>query len=359
MKRIRRLSGLLLGSGLFLAGFGSQVQGVDVKPQTTAPIVPPSTTTPKASPLPPSPGSKLRIIAVGAQPGQTLRYQPIVGAQQTLIGKLSLTASVSALGNPLSSPQIPDIVIQIDSKVSQVAANGDITYQLKYSKIDAEGQLTGTAATLRDRLKKTIEGAMGEFVMDSQGARKSGSLQLPNPKDEMAQTLANQLTQVLDNLNVPLPNDPTGIAGEWQTTTQIPVRITAGRSTQITQVSTYKLVGLKDGVAEFTVSLEQTGDGSEIPIPTIGGVKVQLKGIKSDGSGQMKVSLKQVLPSTVSLSVKTNAQIETAPGSSPLPIPIALDANSNALLRLGESPKVSELPTVPPRTLPQPALPKS
>jgi hypothetical protein len=237
----------------------------------------------------------------------------------------------------LTSPQLPDVVLQLETTVKQVAANGDITYQLRYTKVDAEGNLTGTAAKIRDRLKSTLEGATGDFVMDSQGGRKSGSIKLPNPKDEVDQTLVNQLTQSLDTLNVPLPTEKVGINSEWQSTTVIPVRDRTGKEqTRLTQIATYKLVDLKDGLANVTVALEQTGDITGISIPTVGGLKVQLKGFKSDGSGQMGLSLKQVMPSTVNLSLKTNVQIETAPGSSPLPIPIALDANSTALLRLND-----------------------
>jgi hypothetical protein len=309
----------------------------EVKPTTTPPIVP-ADSQQKASPAPIAtdrPGFKL--ISAGSNPNQTLRYQPTVGSRQVLSGKLSLTAQVSALGNPLTSPQLPEVLLQLETTVKQVAANGDITYQLKYTKVDAEGNLTGTAAKIRDRLKSTLEGAMGDFVMDSQGGRKSGSIKLPNPKDEVDQTLVNQLTQSLDTLNVPLPTEKVGINGEWQSTTVIPVRDRTGKEqTRLTQVATYKLVDLKDGLANVTVALEQTGDITGIAIPTIGGLKVQLKGFKSDGSGQMGLSLKQVMPSTVNLSLKTNVQIETAPGSSPLPIPIALDANSTALLRLSD-----------------------
>jgi hypothetical protein len=308
----------------------------EIKPTPTPPIVP-GDSQKKASPTGITDRPGFKLITTGSNPSQTLRYQPTVGSRQVLTGKLSLTAQVSALGNPLTQPQLPDVALQLETTVKQVATNGDITYQLKYTKVDAEGQLTGTAAKIRDRLKSTLEGATGDFVMDSQGGRKSGSIKLPNPKDEVDQTLVNQLTQSLDSLNVPLPAEQVGIGGEWQSTTVIPVRDRAGKEqTRLTQVATYKLVDLKDGLANVTVALQQTGDISGIAIPTIGGLKVQLKGFQSDGSGQMGLSLKQVMPSKVDLSLKTNVQIETAPGSGPLPIPIALDANSTALLRLSD-----------------------
>jgi hypothetical protein len=307
----------------------------EVKPTATPPIVPADSQKTTAPIVTDRPGFKL--ISTGSNPSQTLRYQPTVGSRQVLSGKLSLTAQVTALGNPLTQPQLPDVALQLETTVKQVAANGDITYQLKYTKVDAEGNLTGTAAKIRDRLKSTLQGATGDFVMDSQGGRKSGSIKLPNPKDEVDQTLVNQLTQSLDTLNVPLPTEKVGINSEWQNTTVIPVRDRTGKEqTRLTQVATYKLVDLKDGIANVTVALQQTGDISGIAIPTIGGLKVQLKGFQSDGSGQMGLSLKQVMPSKVDLSLKTNVQIETAPGSSPLPIPIALDANSTALLRLSD-----------------------
>jgi hypothetical protein len=306
----------------------------EVKPTTTPPIVPvDSQKTPIAPIVSNRPGFKL--ISAGSNPSQTLRYQPTVGTRQVLSGKLSLTAQVSALGNPLTQPQLPDVILQLETTVKQVAANGDVTYQLKYIKVDAEGNLTGTAAKIRDRLKSSLEGATGDFVMDSQGGRKSGSIRLPNPKDDQA--LINQLTQSLDTLNVPLPTEKVGINSEWQSTTVIPVRDRSGKEqTRLTQIATYKLVNLKDGVANVTVALQQTGDITKIAIPTIGGLKVQLKGFQSDGSGEMGLSLKQVMPSTVNLSLKTNVEIETAPGSGPLPMAIALDANGTALLRLSD-----------------------
>ncbi len=320
----------LLLSILFLSAPASAWAEV----KTTVPIVP-ADSQKAATPIADRPGFKL--LNPGTNPVSTLRYQPTVGSRQVLAGKLILTAQVSALGNPLAQPQLPDVILQLETTVKQVAANGDITYQLKYTKVDAEGNLTGTAAKIRDRLKGTLEGATGDFVMDSQGGRKSGSIKLPNPKDEVDQTLINQLTQSLDTLNVPLPTETVGINSEWQSTTVIPVRDRAGKEqTRLTQIATYKLVDLKDGVANVTVALQQTGDITGIAIPTIGGLKVQLKGFQSEGSGQMGLSLKQVMPSTVNLSLKTNVQIETAPGSSPLPMTIALDANSTALLRLSD-----------------------
>lgn len=319
----------------------SQPAWAEIKPTTTPPIVPPDSAATKTPPTPTRLSDRpgFRLLSPGSNPSQTLRYQPKVGDRQTLSGKLSLTAQVSALGNPLTQPQLPDILLQMDSTVKQVAVNGDITYQLSYTKVEAEGKLTGTAAKISDRLKNTLQGATGEFVMDSQGSRKSGSIKLPNPKDEVDQAIVNQLTQSLDNLNVPLPMEKVGINGEWENTTVIPIRDRSGKEqVQITQVATYKLVDLKDDRANVTVTLKQTGDISGITIPTINGLKVQLKSFQSDGSGQMGLSFKQVLPDGVNLSLKANAQIETAPGSSPLPIPIALDANTTALLRLGNAP---------------------
>jgi hypothetical protein len=319
---------------ILLLGFPTAAWA-EVKPTTTPPIVP-ADSQQKASPTPivtNRPGFKL--ISAGSNPSQTLRYQPTVGTRQVLSGKLILTAQVTALGNPLTQPQLPDVILQLETTVKQVAANGDVTYQVKYTKVDAEGNLTGTAAKIRDRLKSSLEGATGDFVMDSQGGRKSGSIKLPNSKDD--QTLINQLTQSLDTLNVPLPTEKVGINSEWQSTTVIPILDRSGKEqTRLTQIATYKLVDLKDGVANVTVALQQTGDITKIAIPTIGGLKVQLKGFQSDGSGKMGLSLKQVMPSTVDLSLKTNVQIETAPGSSPLPMAIALDANSTALLRLND-----------------------
>jgi hypothetical protein len=318
---------------ILLLGFPTTAWA-EVKPTTTPPIVPVERQKIPIAPIGTNrPGFKL--ISAGSNPSQTLRYQPTVGTRQVLSGKVILTAQVSALGNPLTQPQLPDVVLQLETTVQQVAANGDVTYQLKYTKVDAEGNLTGTAAKIRDRLKSSLEGATGDFVMDSQGGRKSGSIKLPNSKEDQA--LINQLTQSLDTLNVPLPTEKVGINSEWQNTTVIPVRDRSGKEqTRLTQIATYKLVDLKEGVANVTVALQQTGDITKIAIPTIGGLKVQLKGFQSDGSGKMGLSLKQVMPSTVDLSLKTNVQIETAPGSSPLPMAIALDANSTALLRLSD-----------------------
>jgi hypothetical protein len=140
-------------------------------------------------------GVKVELIEPGASPRREIRFKPAQGAKQTAVMTIRMNQAMTMNGNKLPSQNIPPQKITMEVSVNDVAANGDISFDFKYTDfevVDDPAKPFPHAAALRTMLKPMI-GTTGSGVVSDRGLTQKGELNIP--KD-----LAPSLKQMLDSM---------------------------------------------------------------------------------------------------------------------------------------------------------------
>jgi hypothetical protein len=251
---------------------------------------------------------RVELLSPGAEPKQLLRFQPVVGAKQTTTMNLNYTLGLAIDGSRSPEIKIPTTTMKLETVVSQVSPNGDITYQFRYTDVNvqADPQMPPTVhKNLETQLSKLI-GMKGEIVADSRGQIKSGGFTVPAGLDSNSKQMLEQLSQSLKQFSFPLPEIPVGVGGAWRVTSTF-----ALNGMNLTQAATYQLVSLQNGIATLNLQLVQQADPQTFStVPNLpSGMNVQLRSLLSRGQGEMKMRLNQVMPLRSTLSLRSNSQM--------------------------------------------------
>jgi hypothetical protein len=249
----------------------------------------------------------VELLIVGAQPTQQLRLKPIVGSKQqnSLVWDWQSEVNV---GGQITAVPLPSIQASIVTQVQKIDPNGDIHYELRYQNIGIKEDATSKSSKLTALFKQSLQSLAGmtaTSVISPQGKTKSTKITWPNQPgrklDKTQQSLLDKFSESVGSLSAPLPEFPIGIGARWQQKSPITVN-----GITFEQHMIYELTDRRDNVATIQVSIEQSIPESSKTAPT----GMQFKSLKSTGQGQLVWNLDQPIPSTSSLQLKSEAQIQ-------------------------------------------------
>ncbi len=267
----------------------------------------------------------VEVLVVGAQPTEKLRIQPIRGSRQTVNLSWQVESQLTIDDRAMPNIPMPTMQATLESQITDVAANGDISYDLVYRRITvaADSSLpAAVVAPLKTQLQP-LDGLTGKYVVSEFGALKSVQLTFPKDITPLQQSLLDQFSQSITNLSSPLPSTPIGIGSRWRQTTPIKLK-----GAVYHQTTTYELASRQNGIATIKFNFDQTtnapADGT-----TIGDLTV--KSSQSQGTGQMTWNLQQLMPqqSTINMTVKMVSQPQTTVAGQPAPV-----IQSNSVIKL-------------------------
>ncbi|MDX2239164.1 MAG: DUF6263 family protein [Leptolyngbyaceae cyanobacterium bins.302] len=269
---------------------------------TTDPVTP--TTTP----------IQVKLLDPGTGDRQVLRFKPAVGTRQVSLMTFEQAMTISMMGQPIPALDLPIVNTTIEVVVTKVEENGDIHYQFTYPEVEVVAK-PGAPSTLveatRSQLKK-LQNTRGNFVMNSRGQIQSGRFELPDNLDPLMRQTFEQLSQSLNQLSFPLPEEAVGIGAKWQTTAPIAI---AGMS--LTQTGTYELVSFDNNTATLNIQVNQAAAPQSIGLPGIpASARIQLKKLQTEGQGRSVLDLTKpfVLQSTLSMQSASQMSFRN-PGS--------------------------------------------
>ncbi|MGV0028115.1 DUF6263 family protein [Phormidesmis priestleyi] len=280
--------------------------GLGTKPFIPLVAAKPNTIAQTAKPIANSP--KVELLAPGAQPQQPLRFKPIVNQKETATLTLNMDMKMSFAGNSIPS-KLPSRVMKMETVVTKVDANGDIHYNFRYTDVDLTGNASLPPAVIKQRREqmKRMVGLSGSFVVNDRGQTKSGNFVIPPSVDSKTRQMLNQMSQSLDQFSALLPDAAVGVGAQWRVVMPMTLNGIA-----VNQTANYELVSLKDGVATLKVALVQQADSQKLTTPEMPkGIEMTLKSLNSTGQGQTMLRLDRLLPTDFSISLTSNAQMQT------------------------------------------------
>jgi hypothetical protein len=251
---------------------------------------------------------QVELLEAGNEPRQELRFQPQANAKQTATMTMNMDMQMSVGGQSAPKVDLPATVITIDTLVTQVDSNGDIHYKFSYSHVDVANSATlppQALEAMRSQMKKMV-GMNGSAIVDNRGNTKSAHLVIPKGLDPSMKQVTEKLSASLDQISSPVPKEPVGIGAKWRVTSS--PRLSG---TTLRQTATYQLMNLKDGIASLNVWVEQRADAQALSnrpgMPA--GAKMTLKSLDSQGEGQVRAALNQLLPIRSNIMMRSNSQL--------------------------------------------------
>ena len=310
---------LFLGSAcLFIAG------GIKTAPATPQLLA--QNPTPTTSTLP----AQLELLTPGTQPKQELRLKPQVNTKQLMTVTTKMDMANTLAGQAMPKIKTPATVMKMEVFVTQIDANGDIYSKFAYTEGDVVPDASVAPEILesvRSSIKKMV-GLSGTLITDNRGQVKTSNITLPEDIDPMTKTLLTQLSNSLEQMSSPMPQEAVGIGAKWRVSAKLKIS-----SINMSQTAIYELVSLKDNIATMNVTVEQQANAQDVTLPGIptGSANVSLKSMSSQGQGQITLPLDSVMPtrSTMSMRSQNEMSIKEALGGKEMTIGTQLSMQMN------------------------------
>lgn len=233
------------------------------------------------------------LLAPGGAPRTALRYAVAAKSKAQLRISMDASMTMSMDGNTMPAMDMPQITMDVDFDVTDVAANGDISYAFAF---------TGMTVNTSDPNMQSVFGTMandiknirGTAVVTNRGVTRSLKLNtdtVSNP--QLQQTLSSTMSS-LENLSMPLPEEAVGAGARWE----VRQSLSAGGMHQV-QKGTYELVSTDAKSASLKVSTEQSAPPQAISPPMLPpGAQVMLQKLTGTGNGTVQLRLDTLVPSS-------------------------------------------------------------
>jgi hypothetical protein len=251
------------------------------------------------------------LLSPGAAPRAPVRYRIAPGTKNTMA--MSMAMSMAMTMGEMAAPALdmPVMKLTADLTVTSVAANGDATYDLQFTGMDAEtrpGQDPSAAAMLKSSAQG-ITAIKGTVVVSNRGVNRSARFDLDKVGDPMLKQMLGSLSTSIESMSTPLPEEAIGVGARWEVRQAF---TTAGTATF--QRAEYELVSADTGGVTMRVSVDQTAPRQMVDNPALPpGATMEVEKISGTGAGSMTLRLDSLVPSG-ELSSTSNAQMNATVG---------------------------------------------
>lgn len=228
---------------------------------------------------------------------------------------MNMDVAMTLAGQAMPKIKTPATVMKMEALVTQVDANGDIHSKFTYTDGDVVADPAVAPEILeavRSGIKKMV-GLSGTLITDNRGQIKSSKITLPESVDPLSKNFLEQISNSLNQMSSPVPEEAVGIGAKWRISSQLKMG-----SINMNQSAVYELVSLKDNVATLNLTMEQQANAQEVTLPGIptGSANISLKSLTSQGQGQMNLSLDSIMPTRSTMSISSQNEMIVKEASS-------------------------------------------
>ncbi len=233
----------------------------------------------------------------GAEPRQALRFQLEEGDASEAIMTMAMSTTMEADGEPLPGGDIPPIQITIRSEVTEVDDEAE-TITTRFSYADADIVDDGTvdpqmAEAMRQGLS-VLDELSGTATINSRGEPVSSEFDIPDDLDPTSRQMLEQVSQQVDTLTVPLPEEEVGVGAIWRAETTSDI----GGIETVLGV-TYELKELDGTRYVLAVDYEQTASSQEADFEGAPeDAVVTVEEYLVTGAGDLTGDLAEILPAS-------------------------------------------------------------
>ncbi|HEX5060161.1 MAG TPA: DUF6263 family protein [Kofleriaceae bacterium] len=253
----------------------------------------------------------LHVVSLGNEPRRLLRYQAPKGTTTTLEMAVDVEVTAGDMGGPM-----PTIVMTLAMQVEDVLPTG---MKLRTTVVDAMARdkdetrvapnaLTGPLEQIKGIVLTTTMTPTGRLI----GTKVDpGSKQLP----PTAQTQLAALTASLDQLMMPLPEEPVGVGAVWRNSKPL-----EQNGMKMIAVNTVSITAITGDKVSYSIETQVHGDDQTIQDS---GLSVTVKDITGTGTGIGVIDLR-TLALTSELSTEFRSAMQAAGEGSATPMRMAI-----------------------------------
>lgn len=237
----------------------------------------------------------------GAEPRQALRLQLEEGDASEAIMTMAMSTTMEADGEPMPGGDIPPIQITIRSEVTEVDDEAEtITTRFSYADADIVDDGTvdpQTAQAMREGLS-VLDQLSGTATINSRGEPVTSEFDIPDDLDPTSLQMLEQVSQQVETLTVPLPEEEVGVGAIWRAATTSDL---GGIETVL--VVTYELKELDGTRYVLAVDYEQTASSQEADFEGAPeDAVVTVEEYLVTGAGEIIGDLRELLPASSTMA---------------------------------------------------------
>ena len=277
----------------------------------------------------------VKLLDAGASPRKALRLTSKKGDKQSAVMTMKINQEMVIRGQKIPVPATPAMKFTMDVAITDVAENGDISFQYVYPAV-ALVEEDGVAAQTKELMEgmlKSMEGLKGSGVVTSRGFAKSAEIEMPENVAPQIKAMVDSMKESMSKMSSPLPEEAIGVGGKWSVTQAI-----TSNGMTMQQTSTHTLKAIKGDTFEVDIELTQSAEDQEMKAPGLPpGTKMTLKSLESTGSGEMSLSTKDLFPvsemktqSKMSMEMDAGGQIQPIDANLTIEMSITAPASDKA-----------------------------
>lgn len=254
----------------------------------------------------------VELISPGSMPRKELRFAPKAGDKETVVMTMKMSQAMSLDGNKMPAPALPGQKMTVEFAVKDVAANGDISVDYEFGKIEVmdDPQNPSPLAATLETMMKPMKGSKGTSVISNRGLTKKGEF---TPNEGLApqlKTMLDGMKDSIDKLSAPLPVEAVGVGGKWKVVQNL---VLSGM--KIKQTSTFELKSRTATGFETEVSLKQEADEQDVKSPLLPpGAKMSLESLTGKGNGTSTYKFTSIVPMRVKMQSSNTADMTVTVG---------------------------------------------
>jgi hypothetical protein len=247
----------------------------------------------------PSAKSLVKLLDAGSEPRTVLQLHPAVGDKQVLNMTMKMAMTMSTAGQSMPSVNIPAMVMTMTVEVKDIAANGDIAYEMVFDDATVAADTNAqpmVIAAMKSSLA-SLKGLTGTGRMSAHGVVKAMQMKLPPTADPQLSQTMDQMKESFSSSSIPLPEEAVGPGAKWEYRIKL-----KSQGMTIDQLATYELVSVDGDRLTLRSTITQNAANQKIENPAMPGIKVDLDKMTGNGTGDSSFDLGHIMPQSGSLA---------------------------------------------------------
>jgi hypothetical protein len=238
------------------------------------------------------------VLERGAAPLQELRYVIPRGhkARMDMTMTMSMAMDIGGTAVPVD---MPPIKFGVDVAVTDVATNGDVSFDIRFTSMTVESA-AGADPAMAQAIQAASAGVTsikGTTTVSNRGITRSAKLDVGDPT---MRQMIDQMKGAIENLSMPFPVEAVGRGARWETRQTI-----AGAQTTF-QKAVFEVVSIEGGVVSLKVKAEQVAPPQPVANPALpSGAEMRLEKLTGSGSGTVAIRLDSVVPTSQMDAIST------------------------------------------------------
>lgn len=241
------------------------------------------------------------ILAPGAAPRVALRYK--IPAGQKSVMEMTMGVGMNMNVGGMAVPMdMPPIIMAANIDVTNVAPNGDVTFDLAFTKVSIGAGADPTVAAAMEAASASITALKGSATVTSRGVTKSVKLDTSKVDPAMQQALG-QMTSQFENMSMPLPEEAVGVGARWE----VRQALTAGGMTMF-QKAEYEVTAVDAGSVSVKVKIEQQAPPQPFNAAMMPpGTDATIEKMSGTGTGTMTIQMNGLVPTSTIETISSMA----------------------------------------------------